>query len=190
MSDIRWVNDKSGCIKIWTLPNMPAFTKYALGGDTAGDTLGDEFSSDVVDAKTLEQVATLTMQTDEDLYAKQMYCLGMYYNQALLAIEVNFDSFPVRELERLGYWNMYIREQEDTYTGQIKKAHGFRTDKFTRPRIISQLVEIVREHTYQIDDKLTLEEMLTFVRNEKGRAEAQQGAHDDMIMALAIGSWS
>ena len=28
--------------------------------------------------------------------------------------------------------------------------------------------------------------MLTFVRNEKGRPEAQNGAHDDLIMALAI----
>jgi hypothetical protein len=64
MSDIRWVNDKKGCIKIFKLPNMPEFTKYAIGGDTAGDTEGDEFSSDVIDAKSLEQVATLTMQTE------------------------------------------------------------------------------------------------------------------------------
>ena len=28
--------------------------------------------------------------------------------------------------------------------------------------------------------------MLTFVRNEKGRPEAQEGAHDDLVMALAI----
>ena len=28
--------------------------------------------------------------------------------------------------------------------------------------------------------------MLTFVRNEKGRPEAQLGAHDDLVMALAI----
>ena len=28
--------------------------------------------------------------------------------------------------------------------------------------------------------------MLIFVRNEKGRPEAQQGEHDDLIMGLAI----
>ena len=28
--------------------------------------------------------------------------------------------------------------------------------------------------------------MLTFVRNEKGRAEAKNGAHDDLVMAVAI----
>ena len=28
--------------------------------------------------------------------------------------------------------------------------------------------------------------MLTFVRNERGRAEAEEGAHDDLVMGLAI----
>ena len=28
--------------------------------------------------------------------------------------------------------------------------------------------------------------MLVFVRNEKGRPEAQEGCHDDLVMALAI----
>ena len=32
--------------------------------------------------------------------------------------------------------------------------------------------------------------MLTFVRNEKGRPEAQQGAHDDLVMGLAIAYYS
>lgn len=28
--------------------------------------------------------------------------------------------------------------------------------------------------------------MLTFVRNKKGRAEAKEGCHDDLVMGLAI----
>ena len=28
--------------------------------------------------------------------------------------------------------------------------------------------------------------MLVFIKNEKGRPEAQQGYHDDLVMALAI----
>ena len=35
-------------------------------------------------------------------------------------------------------------------------------------------------------DEVTLEEMQTFVRNEEYRAEAEDGAHDDCVMALAI----
>ena len=37
-----------------------------------------------------------------------------------------------------------------------------------------------------MNDRTTLEEMLTFVRNEKLRPEAEEGAHDDCVMALAI----
>lgn len=182
ITNIKWINDENGYISIYK--DIDKSLKYCIGGDTAGDG-SDYFVGQVLSNKG-EQVAVLRHQMDADQYAKQMYCLGKYYQDALLAIEVNFDSFPIRELERLNYWNMYIREQNDTFTGAIKKAHGFRTDMFTRPRIISQLVEIVRESTYLFNDKSTLEEMLTFVRNEKGRAEAQQGAHDDLIMALAI----
>ena len=182
ITNIKWINDENGYIKFYK--DVDNTLKYCVGGDTAGE--GSDYFVGQVLSNNGEQVAVLKHQMDADQYAKQMYCLGKYYNEALLAIEVNFDSFPIRELERLGYWNMYIREQNDTFTGAIKKAHGFRTDMFTRPRIISQLVEIVRESTYLFNDKTTLEEMLTFVRNEKGRAEAQQGAHDDMIMAIAI----
>ena len=32
--------------------------------------------------------------------------------------------------------------------------------------------------------------MLTFVRNEKGRPEAEEGAHDDLVMALAIAHYA
>ena len=48
------------------------------------------------------------------------------------------------------------------------------------------MIEIVREHCDTISDKATLEELLTIVRNEKGRIEAPEGGHDDMMMGLAI----
>jgi phage terminase large subunit len=44
----------------------------------------------------------------------------------------------------------------------------------------------VREHCDTINDKDTLEELLTIVRNEKGRIEAPEGGHDDQMMGLAI----
>lgn len=185
ITNIKWVTDRNGYIDIYHVYNSPKITQYCIGGDTAGDG-SDYFTAQVLDAKSGMQVATLRNQFDADLYAKQMYCLGKMYGDALIGIESNFDSFPIRELERLGYKNQYIREKEDTYTGAINKSYGFRTTAISRPRILSNLIEIVREHTELLNDNTTLEEMLTFVRNEKGRPEAQQGAHDDLIMALAI----
>jgi phage terminase large subunit len=112
--------------------------------------------------------------------------LGKYYKDALIGIEANFDSYPIMELQRLGYTKQYAREAQDTYTGKKEKRFGFKTTSLTRPTAISRLIEIVREHCDTINDKETLEELLTIVRNEKGRIEAPQGGHDDDMMGLAI----
>lgn len=185
ITNIRWHNDKDGYIRIYQAPNSPVITKYCIGGDTAGEG-SDFFTGHVLDARTGIQVATLKHQFDADQYTKQMYCLGVYYKNALIGIESNFDTFPIMELQRLGYDNQYVREAIDTYTGKTEKRFGFKTTSLTRPTIISRLIEIVREHTDTINDKDTLEELLTIVKNEKGRIEAPEGGHDDQMMGLAI----
>jgi hypothetical protein len=186
ISNIRWVNDRqNGYINIYQLPNTPTVTKYCIGGDTAGEG-SDYFTGHVLDAKTGMQVAVLRHQFDSDQYTKQMYCLGKYYKDALIGIEANFDSFPLMELQRLNYPYQYVREAVDTYTGKTEKRFGFKTTSLTRPTIISRLIEIVREHCDTINDKDTLEELLTIIKNEKGRIEAPEGGHDDMMMGLAI----
>lgn len=183
ITNIKWVEDADGYIKIFE--DVKSNYPYVIGGDTAGDG-SDNFTAHVLDNTTGKQIAVLKHQFDEDMYAKQMYCLGTYFNNALMGIEVNFSSYPIKELERLKYRKMYVREREDTFTHKIVKAFGFKTTSVTRPIIIADLVQIVREHIDLINDTDTLDEMLTFVRNEKGRPEAQQGSHDDLIMGLAI----
>ena len=185
ISNIKWVNDRNGYIQIYQLPNVPKETKYCIGGDTAGEG-SDYFTGHVLDARTGEQVATLKQQFDSDQYTRQMYCLGVYYKYAKIGIEANFDSYPIKELQRIGYPDQYVREYQDTYTGKTEKRFGFKTTSLTRPTIISRLIEIVREHCEVINDKETLEELLTIVRNEKGRIEAPEGGHDDDMMGLAI----
>lgn len=185
ISNIKWVNDRNGYIKIYQLPNTPAITEYCIGGDTAGEG-SDYFTGHVLDAKTGIQVAKLRHQFDADQYTRQMYCLGKYYRDALIGIEANFDSYPIMELQRLGYPRQYTRVAQDTYTGKTEKRFGFKTTSLTRPTIISKLVEIVREHCDTINDRETLEELLTIVRNEKGRIEAPEGGHDDDMMGLSI----
>jgi phage terminase large subunit len=80
----------------------------------------------------------------------------------------------------------YTREAVDTYTGKTEKRFGFKTTSLTRPTIISRLIEVIREHCNTVNDIDTLEELLTIIRNERGRIEAPEGGHDDMMMALAI----
>lgn len=175
--------EENGFIKIYKYPDSQV--PYVIGADTSGEG-SDYFAAHVVNNITGEQVAVLHGQFDEDYFAKQLYELGKFYNNALVGIEANFSSYPIKELERLGYENQYIRMREDTFTNSPVKAYGFKTDRKTRPLIISELVKYVRDTPHLINDRSTLEEMLTFVRNEKGRAEAQAGAHDDLVMSLAI----
>ena len=68
----------------------------------------------------------------------------------------------------------------------MDKSYGFRTTTLTRPIILGNLKRIVLEDIDKINDKDTLSEQLTFVRNEDGKEEAQSGYHDDLVMALAI----
>ena len=193
IENIRWVNDKNGYIKLYQLPNTPAITKYCIGGDTAGEG-SDYYVGYVIDAKTGIQVAKLRHQFDPDQYTRQMYCLGKYYSyikgrekeNALIAIETNFDTYPIRELQRLGYENQYIRERIDDMTGKKEKRFGFKTTRLTRPTIIGQLIEIIREHIDLVNDEETINELLTIIRNEEGRIEAPVGGHDDIMMAMAI----
>lgn len=185
ITNIKWINDNNGYINIYQLPNTPAITKYCIGGDTAGEG-SDYFTGHVLDAKTGIQVATLKHQFDEDQYAMQMYCLGAYYKWALIGIEANFSTYPIKELQRLGYSNQYVREKIDEYTGKPEKRFGFKTTQLTRPTIVARLIAIVREHIDTINDRDTLEELLTIVRNERGRIEAPEGGHDDQMMGLAI----
>ena len=81
---------------------------------------------------------------------------------------------------------MYVRKKEDTYITKHEKAFGFRTTSITRPLILANLQEIVKDEIEKINDKDTLREMLTFIVNKNGRAEAEDGYHDDLVMALAI----
>lgn len=184
---IKWIESGNASIQIYE--DVKPGGSYVIGADTAGE--GSNFNvGQVIDYVTGKQVCTIRGQMDEDLFAKQLYCLGMYYNTALISVEANFSSYPIREMERLRYPKQYVRQAEDSFTHRIRQSYGFKTSSVTRPLVIAGLVEIVREHTDWINDKDTLNEMLTFVRNENGRPEAEEGAHDDCIMSLAIAYYS
>ena len=192
LTDLRWTEEAGGPIRIYKFPEPG--NPYVIGCDTAGgtDSVSDDrdyFVGQVLDNVTGEQAAVYRCcDTDEDQFARQMYCLGLYYNNALLGIEANFSSFPNKELARLRYPNLYVRETEDNYTGAFQSAFGFKTTAVTRPVILSELIRAVREGPELLNDRDTILEMLSFVRSagDRYRPQAEPGAHDDCVMALAI----
>ena len=180
--DGKFHEESNGICAIYKEPEKDA--PYVIGADTAGD--GSDWNvAQVLDNRTGEQVCTLRMQYGETAFADQLYQLGMYYNTALIGVEVNFSTYCVLELERRMYPKQYVRQAIDNYTHKPAQRFGFHTNQNTRETIVSNLVEVSRD-IFLFNDKATLEEMLTFVRNEKMRAEAELGAHDDCIMSLAI----
>jgi len=128
--------DADGPVRIYREPEEGR--PYVIGGDTSGEG-SDFFVAQVLDNITGEQVAVLRHQYDEDTFARQVFSLGKYYNDALVGIETNFSTYPVKRLEQMGYTNQYVREQEDTFSGAVRRAFGFRTTSITRPRYMTRM---------------------------------------------------
>lgn len=158
---------------------------YVIGADTR--STGEDWNvAQVVDNTTGEQVATLRNREDEDIFVRQLFALGLFYNTALIAPETNHSTYHTRELQRMRYPKMYVREVPDTFTGKMQKTYGFRTTTATRPLLVADLTAIIREQVQLVHDTETLREMLTFIRDAKGKAVAEEGAHDDCVISLGI----
>ncbi len=110
----------------------------------------------------------------------------MYYNWALMSIETNYSTFPQKKLEELRYPKFYVREVVDRFDKSTTKQFGYNTNKKTKPLMLAYLVELVREHTDIFNDEKTLRQMLTFVKKDGGKQEAEEGYHDDKVMSIAI----
>lgn len=172
-----------GAVRIWKEPEKGV--PYVLGGDTAGDG-SDCFTAHVLDNRTGEQVAELQQRQSEILYARQVYCLGRYYNTALAAIEVNFGTYPVRKLEEWNYPKLYQRERFDTYTNAMVKAFGWHTTTASRPQMLAELHTVMEESPEVIRSRWTLGEMIVFVYDKNRKPQAAEGQHDDLVIAAAI----
>lgn len=194
IDNIQWVDSPTGEIVIHSEPiidEVKGSKPYTIGGDTAGEG-SDFYTAKVVDNIDGDTVATYRCgNTSDDLYAEQLYCLGKYYNEALIGIEVNFSYAPTKRLLDAGYTNLYKREAIDTYTEAKTVRFGFKTTVQTRPVIIAELKRVWRDSLDRAKggiepDIETLREMLTFVKDERGKPQAIAGKHDDLVMALAI----
>lgn len=175
-----------GCVAVYDEPqaNVP----YVIGGDTAGEG-SDAYTAFVLRNDTGDQVASMHMplkSADCTPYVEQIYCLGRFFNDALIAPEINFNVQVVSELQRLRYPRIYVRQKFDDYRKPTETKFGWKTDGTTRPMIISLFSSIIEEHPEWIRDKELLRECLGFEYDEKGRPDARAGEHDDRIFSAMI----
>ncbi len=180
---IRWVGDKNGYIRMYE--DVEERYPYVIGGDTKGEG-SDYFAATVKNNHTGKRVMTLQAQLDSKPYTAQVYCMGYYYNKALVGIEMNFNTYPIELLQDWQYPNQYMREKTDVIGKQTVKKYGWKTDGNTRPLIIERMVTLIEENISNFTDIPTLRECLTFVKDKNGRADAMSGKHDDLLFSEMI----
>ena len=158
---------------------------YVIGGDTSSG--GDYSPLVVIDRNTCEQVALWWGHADEFELASIAFRLGTYYNTALIGIERNnMGVAVVKKLDELGYKNQYRMEVLDELGFKVKDKLGWETNAKTRPILISDLNQVITERKLVIRSSEIIGECRSFVKNNRGKPEAQQGCYDDLVIATGV----
>jgi len=182
----KWIDKEEGLMTIRVYEEVLEGYPYVIGGDTKGDGT-DRFTGTVINNTTGNRAATFFYKgNDSKMYTAQIWALGMHYNKAVTGIEVNFNTYPIELMTDWHYPRQYQREKTDTFTGEVHKKYGWKTDGNTRPLIIEREATIIKEHINKINDVQTIDEMLTFVEDKNGRPDAESGKHDDLLMSDMI----
>lgn len=94
-------------------------------------------------------------------------------------------------LNREGKYRIYTQKSNvgSTTATEDSVKLGFSTNSATRPTMLQMLKECIDNKLLTIYDKPTVQEMFSFIISQTStswKAQAESGAHDDLIMALAI----
>ncbi len=183
--EVSFLPTSAGAFEMFEKPERGE--RYIIGGDTAeGLAHGDKQVLYVLKHKTEECVGVYRSNIPPDELITTAYMLGKFYNWALLAIESNKDGLWVNDgLDKKGYINLFYRRVFDDITKNTTKLFGWKTTSATRPFSLAALKAVFLRKDSGFPAAI-LEEMVTFLRNAKGRPEALAGKHDDVIMAAAI----
>jgi phage terminase large subunit len=165
--------------------------RYVIGVDSSSGRGEDWTAMQVVDIDDFDQAAELQIKLPPNEAAEWAYRLGRIYNDAKIVCEVTGGwGFAVdQRLREMKYPNPYTRRVVDRLTKRFTDKLGFDTTQKSRPLILSALEEAVRQREFGLYGMRTLAELSAFVWSDRGKAEAQPGAHDDLVMSLALAVW-
>lgn len=172
------------------LEEVTYMTPYTIGVDTSG--LGADKNQVVVWNNIKDKmVARFGIETlSEEHLAKIIVEIAKKYNNALVAVEVNISGEIINHILKLGYTNLYIREnltrQDKKVVGGIE--YGWKTTVATKAPLISSLRSLLNEDATAIRDKEFWYEAEYYIMEDTTRniMNAASGHHDDIIIAAAI----
>ena len=158
-----------------------------MGRTTNRCRVDGDYSCALVGNQDLEVVAMWHGHIDPDLYGQELVKLGNYYNQAYLGVESNNHGLTtLKTIQDLEYWNIFYQKTYDKISDQLTQKMGWQTNRKSKPLMINKLAEFIREIYLSLPSDLVVQELHTYVINDNGTTDAQQGCHDDTTMALAI----
>jgi len=174
-----------GQLKIFEYPQANA--TYCLGADVAEGLATGDYSVGIVLDEELNVCAKWRGHIDPDLFGKELVKLGRMYNEAYIAVENNNHGLTtLKSILDEEYYNLFYTKQYDKVNDEITKKVGWSTNRRTKPLAIDKLAEYIREKFLGIYDIEIIEELYTYIIEDNGSTNAQEGKHDDCVMALAI----
>ena len=180
---------------IWERPDYTR--SYLLSADVARGDGTDYSAFHIWDVETCAQVAEYKGKIMPKDFGAFLVAAATEYNNALLVCEnANIGWASIEEILSRGYQNLYystsgniVLETADSYMNKMDKGKlvpGFTTSTRTRPLVVAKIIDYVHQHECILRSKRLLTEMRTFIW-KNGKAEAQEGMNDDVVMSAAIG---
>lgn len=167
--------------------------KYIVCVDTSeGITGSDPSPIGILDWNTCEQVARLNWSVRPSTLGRKCVELAKLYNGALIAIENNNTGHSALNtvMNQCCYTNVYYMEDDVREDPKESVSPGWRTTGLTRPILLDDLNNSLRNFEMKVNDKLFLSQCRTFRDNGNGKAESSRkkdGHHGDLVITWGIG---
>jgi len=179
---------------VWQYPDYSK--QYIVCADVARGDSSDYSAFHIIDATTCEQVAEYKSQIDTRTFGNMLVSVATEYNNALLVVEnANIGWDVINTIIEKGYQKLYYSPRAygemhiDKWMDKMEKEQtvpGFTTSSKTRPLVVAKMESYIREKAFTFRSKRLLEELRVFIW-QHGKAQAQNGYNDDLVMSLGIG---
>lgn len=188
---IEFLDDVSGPLSIYWMPSDDTdWGRYMIGGDSTKSTRGDYSCLQVINRRSMQQCAVFRARVTPMHLGQQMAWLGQFYNQAMLAPEIQGGGYAtVGVLTEKNYPYIWRNRWAEKIPGALKEVYGWETTVKTKHWAVGALLQAVVDHSIVIHDKTTFKEMGTYVAMPDGNFGNEEGegkGHDDTVVALAI----
>lgn len=189
-NEVEWRPASNGPLTIFKKPDDSEWGRYVVAGDPTHSTFGDYAVAQVLNRRTLEQVAVWRGRCDPGTFGEELFKLGLFYNEALVTTEIEGPGYAsIGTLLGMNYPKLYRKARPDSTPGKFSgEQYGWSTTMQSKQLAVGWTLKAVMDGSLVLHDRKTFEEMSNFVTLDNGGyGNANGEEHDDTVMALAIG---